>query len=102
MPTLLARNADRKNDSDGLVRRVWNHAHLVCHGMALANAPIPDRHSNPGFDRTRIALVDRLAQSDSDASWIRPFVGDCDQLGCLPLDDGARNDALSGRASVGR
>ena len=84
------------------MRRVGNHAHLIRHGTALANAPIPNSDPNPGFDATRIALVDRLAQGDSDASRIRPFIGDCDQLGYLPLDNGARNDALSGRAPVGQ
>src|SRR5688572_11979719 len=70
------------------MRRVGEHAHLIRHGTALANAPVPNSDASPGFDDTRIAIVDRLAQGDLDASWIPPITGDSDQLRYLPVDDG--------------
>ena len=58
------------------MRRVVEHAHLIGHGTALTYAPIPNGDANAGFDGTRVALVDRLPQGDSDASWIRLLIGD--------------------------
>ena len=82
------------------MRRVREHAHLIRHRTALANAPIPNSDTNPGFNSPSIALVGRVTQGDSDASARRSFIGDCDQFGYLPLDNSPRHDALSGRAPV--